>query len=78
MYLLAEDEGNEEEILRLLESTPPPSHDVVTCELRQEIYPVAGSSSSGQVKGQLTSLRKVSSSLTSGDCGKFCWNCLGL
>ena len=30
MYLLAEDEGNEEEILRLLE-TASPSRDVVTC-----------------------------------------------
>ena len=33
MYLLAEDEGNEEEILRLLESTSPRSPDVIkTCE----------------------------------------------
>ena len=36
MYLLAEDEGNEEEIMRLLEATPPPSQDVVPCDVEGE------------------------------------------
>ena len=36
MYLLAEDEGNEEDIMRLLEATPPPSQDAVPCDVDSE------------------------------------------